>query len=287
MLFDFFQRFLAVCRGEEVALEDLERRRAHALDVEIAEPSIGPVVNEAAALADNPSLKKYLELRAEAIRTDDYYASDLAWMDTIVGEDEVLGAALHFVHGQTVYYYMGGFDDRIRKVQPGTGLLGQVIHAHHVGSGLPRGLDQGAGQQVRRHRHEGTHRARRRKSDMAERSDSFILHKFEAILSWAEFLNLNRRVDDDDNDNNGDDNDDNNDDTSDDDDDDDDDNDDNNDDTTSDDDDDDDTGDDDDTTSDDDDDDDDDTDCESQGMKIVPDENGFYPCSALGVTKAF
>ncbi len=48
---------------------------------------------------------------------------------------------------------------------------------------------------------EKTHRARRRKSDQAERSDSFILHKFEAILSWAEFLNLNRRVDDDDPDN--------------------------------------------------------------------------------------
>ncbi len=46
-----------------------------------------------------------------------------------------------------------------------------------------------------------THRARRRKSDQAERTDSFILHKFEAILSWAEFLNLNRRVDDDDPDN--------------------------------------------------------------------------------------
>ncbi len=44
----------------------------------------------------------------------------------------------------------------------------------------------------------GTHRARRRKSDQAERNDSLILHKFEAILSWAEFLNLNRRVDDDD-----------------------------------------------------------------------------------------
>ncbi|MDO6520354.1 VWA domain-containing protein [Shimia thalassica] len=48
---------------------------------------------------------------------------------------------------------------------------------------------------------EKTHRATRRKSDQAERSDSFILHKFEAILSWAEFLNLNRRVDDDDPDN--------------------------------------------------------------------------------------
>jgi nitric oxide reductase NorD protein len=47
---------------------------------------------------------------------------------------------------------------------------------------------------------ERTHRARRRKSDQAARQDSLILHKFEAILSWAEFLNLNRRVDDDDND---------------------------------------------------------------------------------------
>ncbi|WP_421848940.1 nitric oxide reductase activation protein NorD [Oricola sp.] len=47
---------------------------------------------------------------------------------------------------------------------------------------------------------ERMHRARRRKSDQAARQDSLILHKFEAILSWAEFLNLNRRVDDDDND---------------------------------------------------------------------------------------
>lgn len=45
---------------------------------------------------------------------------------------------------------------------------------------------------------EGTHRAKRRQADQAERNDSLILHKFEAILSWAEFLNLNRRVDDDD-----------------------------------------------------------------------------------------
>jgi CelD/BcsL family acetyltransferase involved in cellulose biosynthesis len=64
-------------------------------------------------------------------------SSDLAWMDTIVGDDEVLGAALHFVHGRTVYYYMGGFDDRIRKLQPGTGLLGQVIQ-RAIGHGLTR-----------------------------------------------------------------------------------------------------------------------------------------------------
>ena len=44
-----------------------------------------------------------------------------------------------------------------------------------------------------------THRAKRRAADLADRKDSFILHKFEAILSWAEFLNLNRRVEDDEN----------------------------------------------------------------------------------------
>ncbi|MGO4908062.1 nitric oxide reductase activation protein NorD [Pseudorhodobacter sp. W20_MBD10_FR17] len=45
-----------------------------------------------------------------------------------------------------------------------------------------------------------THRAKRKRADQAERNDSFILHKFEAILSWAEFINLNRRVEDDDDD---------------------------------------------------------------------------------------
>lgn len=41
-------------------------------------------------------------------------------------------------------------------------------------------------------------KAERQKSDQAESRDSLILHKFEAILSFADFLNLNRRVDDDD-----------------------------------------------------------------------------------------
>jgi hypothetical protein len=39
------------------------------------------LLREAAALAKNASLKKYLELRADAFESDDYYASDFAWMD--------------------------------------------------------------------------------------------------------------------------------------------------------------------------------------------------------------
>lgn len=38
------------------------------------------LLREAAKLADDPGLKKYLNLRAEALLTDEYYESDVAWM---------------------------------------------------------------------------------------------------------------------------------------------------------------------------------------------------------------
>jgi hypothetical protein len=39
------------------------------------------LLRESAKIAEDPGLKKYLELRAEAFLTDDYFASDMAWMD--------------------------------------------------------------------------------------------------------------------------------------------------------------------------------------------------------------
>lgn len=39
------------------------------------------LIQQAAALAEDPGLKKYLEARANALLTDDYYASDIAWME--------------------------------------------------------------------------------------------------------------------------------------------------------------------------------------------------------------
>ncbi len=45
---------------------------------------------------------------------------------------------------------------------------------------------------------QGLFRGKRRPSDQAARKDSLILHRFESILSWAEHLNINRRVEDDD-----------------------------------------------------------------------------------------
>lgn len=53
-------------------------------------------LRKAAEFADNPSLKKYLILRAKAFETNDYFESDMAWMDlkdnaieTIIGPYEV------------------------------------------------------------------------------------------------------------------------------------------------------------------------------------------------------
>ena len=39
------------------------------------------LIRQAAKLAGDPGLKKYLELRADALLTDNYYDSDMAWLD--------------------------------------------------------------------------------------------------------------------------------------------------------------------------------------------------------------
>lgn len=48
-------------------------------------------LEEAAEYADEPTLKKYLLLRAKAVRTDEYFESDMAWMDVKGNIDIVIG----------------------------------------------------------------------------------------------------------------------------------------------------------------------------------------------------
>jgi len=61
--------------------EDMELKAVpyHLYYKEIEE--LAKTIEEAAAFADNESFKKYLLLRAIALRSDQYYESDLAWMD--------------------------------------------------------------------------------------------------------------------------------------------------------------------------------------------------------------
>ena len=71
----------------------------------------------------------------------------------------------------------------------------------------PRPSERGGGDDNPQHdgnSGEGTEKtlvAKRREADQAERRDSLILYRFESILSWVEFLNINRKVEDDEEDN--------------------------------------------------------------------------------------
>jgi len=53
---------------------------------------VAGLLNEAAKLAENAGLKKYLYLRAKALLDDDYFKSDMAWMDMKTNQlDIVIG----------------------------------------------------------------------------------------------------------------------------------------------------------------------------------------------------
>ncbi len=66
------------------------------------------LLREAAGLAEDPGFKRYLTLRATALETDEYYESDMAWMDmksnpidVVIGpietyEDQLMGAKAAF-----------------------------------------------------------------------------------------------------------------------------------------------------------------------------------------------
>ncbi len=64
-------------RDESGALITVPYHEAYAAEVKMA----SALLLKAAALAEDDGLKNYLTLRAEALLTDDYLASDMAWMD--------------------------------------------------------------------------------------------------------------------------------------------------------------------------------------------------------------
>jgi hypothetical protein len=57
---------------------------------ELLEQTAGEL-RAAAAATENDSLRRFLELRADALKTDDYFASDMAWMDLDSPIEVVIG----------------------------------------------------------------------------------------------------------------------------------------------------------------------------------------------------
>jgi hypothetical protein len=69
--------YTVVRRTENNTLHPVPYHEAFSEHVSIASAKLA----EAATLADDPGLRRYLELRSEALLTDDYRESDMAWMD--------------------------------------------------------------------------------------------------------------------------------------------------------------------------------------------------------------
>lgn len=80
--------YTIIQRGEDGKLKTIWYHEAYKAELEKA----ADLINKAAALAEDAGLKKYLELRAKALLSSDYLASDMAWMDMKTnGIDFVVG----------------------------------------------------------------------------------------------------------------------------------------------------------------------------------------------------
>ena len=96
---DKTSQYTLIRRNKDKSLQAIWYHEAYSKQIARA----ASLLKQASALAEDPGLKKYLELRSQAFLIDDYFASDMAWMemktntiDFVIGpienyEDELFG----------------------------------------------------------------------------------------------------------------------------------------------------------------------------------------------------
>src|SRR5262249_44191138 len=96
--------FTVIRRGSDKKLSIVPYSRAYADDLDRA----AKLLREAAELTDNASLRKYLRLRADAFLSNDYYASDIAWMDLAAPLEITIGP--YETYNDELFGYKAGFE---------------------------------------------------------------------------------------------------------------------------------------------------------------------------------
>jgi hypothetical protein len=96
--------FTLIRRNANRQLTLVPYSKAYAADLTKA----AALLREAGALTDNPSLKKFLTLRADAFLSNDYYASDLAWMDLDAPIDITIGP--YETYNDELFGYKAAFE---------------------------------------------------------------------------------------------------------------------------------------------------------------------------------
>lgn len=101
-----------VVRREGEKLVAIPYHRAYAEDLAAAAEEL----RTAAGLTGNPSLRRYLELRAQAFLDDDYFPSDMAWMDLDSPLEVVFGP--YETYDDALFGYKASFEAFVCVTNP-------------------------------------------------------------------------------------------------------------------------------------------------------------------------
>ena len=95
------------------------------------------LLKEAAGLTDNPTLKTFLSLRADAFLSNDYYASDLAWMDLDAPIDITIGP--YETYDDEIFGYKAAFETflNLRDDEESAKLSAFSAHLQEIEDNLP------------------------------------------------------------------------------------------------------------------------------------------------------
>jgi len=107
-----FTSLLTIIRRDGDGLVAVSYSAAYREQLEIAANEL----ELAAEATDNESLRRFLELRAEAFLTDDYYASDVAWMDLDSDIEVVIGP--YETYEDHLFGYKAAFESFVCVAQP-------------------------------------------------------------------------------------------------------------------------------------------------------------------------
>ena len=125
--------FTVIRRGANRQLAAAPYSKAYEADLHKA----AGLLREAAAATDNPTLKKFLTLRAEAFLSNDYYASDVAWMDLDAPLEITFGP--YETYNDELFGYKAAFEAyiTIRDQKETDRLKDFAAHLQEVENNLP------------------------------------------------------------------------------------------------------------------------------------------------------
>ena len=125
--------FTVIRRGDDGRLKAVPYSQEYKDDLE----QTAQLLREAAALTDNASLKKFLISRADAFLSNDYYESDMAWMDLDAPLDITIGP--YETYNDELFGYKAGFEAyiNVRDEAESVKLAAFASHLQQLEDNLP------------------------------------------------------------------------------------------------------------------------------------------------------